>query len=184
MPKISCDRRSGERRGARLERQSARRDEYRSAAIDVIKAGGKRRHRQQRRWRHKRIGDLVDAGADRAVIVVFIAGLRRRQRLGGVCLPSDNRRRGICAPNTVEMNVPEGNGKLNGQRDERQPARKPAAVPKPKHGSSGSPPHRLTCQDRTTLAMYRREAQERIHASAAAECDLASHFSGATHRHH
>lgn len=141
----------------------------------MIKAGGKRRHRQQRRWRHKRIGDLVDAGADRAVIV-FIAGLRRRQRLGGVCLPSDNRRRGICAATTVEMNVPEGNGKLNRQRDERQPTRKPAAVPKLKHGSSGSPPHRLTCQDRTTLATYWRGAQERIQASTAAECDLASHF--------
>ena len=96
----------------------------------MINAGGNKRYRQRRRRRHERVGDQVNVGADGAIIV-FVATLRRSEGLRDVRVPAANRRRRIHAADAVEMNVPKRHSKLNRQREERQPARKPAAVTQP-----------------------------------------------------
>ena len=106
--RISYDRlRLGARWSARLKRRSLRHGKNNRGAIKMLdRAGGKHR-RQLRRLRNERARREIDGGADRAVIVVVIAGLLRGNRLRYLRSRAGDidRRRGTM--DAVNMDVPE-----------------------------------------------------------------------------
>jgi hypothetical protein len=53
----------------------------------------------------------------------------------------------ISSLNNVEMNVPKGKGKLNGQRDQRQPTANPSIATKPPHRSHSISVTKINFQD-------------------------------------
>lgn len=135
MPWISNDRRSGERRSARLEQSAPRRDEADRALIEMRDRSSDERRRELRRLRQERRRGEIDRGADRAITVRVGAGMRHWSRL------RDLRRRasesgGREAMNAVEMDVPEGQDQLQSERGERQATAKPPAPINPTHGAA------------------------------------------------
>ncbi len=112
MPKISNDRRSGERRSARLEQRSPRRGEIDGDGIKVLDQPRRKERRQLRRLRHERVGGKIDRRANRAVFVAIatrlLAGsaLLRRVRCTRYGYPVTR------ATNAVEMDVPERQNEL------------------------------------------------------------------------
>jgi hypothetical protein len=117
-PKVSYNRSLGERWSAGLKARPMRCHEESRTGVEVLDRGRSRRDRQHRRRRHERIGRQVDAGADRAVVILAArARLRGEQRLRK--MPGFGRRNPgwIAARNAFEMNVAKGDDELNGQRE-------------------------------------------------------------------
>ena len=104
-------------------------------------ARNKRQRNAGRRGRLRRTDHLVE-DADRAelvvrVIVILVASLAARLNRGGLRLAArdsgevrDGRRR---APRVVDVDVPEGHGELQEQREQRHPCRSPTLRPEPTH---------------------------------------------------
>ncbi len=105
MQKISNDRRSGERRSARLEQRPPRRGEIDGDGIKVLDQPRRKECRQLRHLRDKGVRCEIDCGADRAVFVAIatrlLAGsvLLRRVRCTRYGYPITR------ATNAVEMDV-------------------------------------------------------------------------------
>src|SRR5579863_3346498 len=114
--------RLGAWRSARLKRLSLCRDSNgRWRTVDVFDRVRGKLSRQRRRLRHERIGDQEDGRADRTItVLVIVARLLGGQRLH---LGFEARDLGlrISAVNAVEMDVPERDGHLQGQRKQRAP---------------------------------------------------------------
>lgn len=165
MPKISNDRRSGERRSARLKGCSSRRDENDRNAIEMLDGLSDERYRQLRRLRQERIRGEKDGGADRAIIVGVIArlsrwnGLRRRRARG------QDMNGGEAATGAVEMHVPERQHELQRQRGKRQATAKPPVGTNPTH-QANAPPQRAAAAappSGPTIKPARRDARHVFH---------------------
>lgn len=116
-----------------MEWRAPRRDEKAGGAIELLDRPTNQRHPQLRSRRRERIGDEINRGADRAIIVVlFGVGLRRGQGLCGVRRRTGERYGRVGATNAVEMQVPERQDKLQRQRRQRQTTAEPP-VAKPTH---------------------------------------------------
>lgn len=137
--KIRDDRRSDERRSARLEWCAPGGNQDRGGVAEMLDGFGNGWRRQLRRLRQKRVCGEINAGADRAIIIVrIVAGLLNRrgsQRLRAASGDNTLSRRAMNAVemNAVEMNVPERKQELQGQRGQRQTAAKSPVGANPTH---------------------------------------------------
>lgn len=119
MVKISNDRRSGERRSARLEWRASRGEKGDRYTIRVLDPANRKRHGQLRRLRQQRSRGEMNRGADRAVIVGVADRLLCRGRRGG--RPSGSETAGGM-PEVAQMDVAERERDLQRQRKQREPA--------------------------------------------------------------
>ena len=104
-----------------MERRSPWRNEINHSAIEMLYAMRCRRHRKLRRLGNEGICREINAGADRAIIVIRIAGLRGK-RCRDLRSRAEGRNSGVGAANAVEMDVPKGDDELQRQRCKRQQA--------------------------------------------------------------
>jgi hypothetical protein len=122
MVKISNDRRSGERRSARLEWRTSRGEKGSRSTIRVLDLAERKRHRQLWRLRQQRRRAQMDCGADRTIIVCITDRVLRRRRSAG--LPSRGRdSRSVL--DVAEMDVSERQSDLNRQREQRESCASP-----------------------------------------------------------
>ena len=91
------------------------------------------RQRQLRRLRNEGTGGEMDDSADGAIIVGVAAAERRRSRLRPFPTSGGNRMHGATVVSGIEMNVAEGESKLQRQRRQRQKGAKPPAAANPTH---------------------------------------------------
>jgi hypothetical protein len=80
MVKISNDRRSGERRSARLKWRTSRGEKGDRYTIRVLDLANRKRHTQLRWLRQKQSRAEMDCGADRTVIVCMTDRVLRGRR--------------------------------------------------------------------------------------------------------
>ena len=119
MVRISNDRKSGERRSARLERRTPRGEKGGRSAIDVFDRTRRERHGERRRLRQQGSRGEMDRRADRAVVVSVTDGLLGGRRRGG--RGSANSEAAANVPEITRMDVAERERDLQRQRKQREP---------------------------------------------------------------
>ena len=117
MVKISNDRRSGERRSARLEWRTSRGEKGGRNTIRVLNPANRKRHGQLRRLRQRRSRGEMNRGADRTIVVRITDWVLRGRRSAGLPSRGGNNR---SVPDAPEMDVSERQGDLNCQREQRE----------------------------------------------------------------
>jgi hypothetical protein len=130
---------SGERWSAGLKGQPARHAENWRGESGMLDEAGNRRQRQHQRPRYERMACQIDAGANRAIIILVaaVALLLSEERLQGM-RSCGGRHAGRIAPcNSFEMNVPKRNGELNRKREQRKPSPEASVITKPTHKTAG-----------------------------------------------
>ena len=117
MLKISNDRRSGERRSARLEWRTSRGEKGGRNTIRVLNPANRKRHGQLRRLRQRRSRGEMNRGADRTIVVRITEWVLRGRRSAGLPSRGGDSRSVLDA---AEMDVSERQGDLNRQREQRE----------------------------------------------------------------
>jgi hypothetical protein len=138
---------SGQRRRARLKSGSLWRDENKSDVIKMLDRLRNKRHRQLRCVRQERRRSQMDDRTNRAVIIRLVGRMLRRSGRDdrGLCVRGCRGGRGY-----VEMNVAEGEDKLQRHRRKRQPTRTPLP--------GSNPTHHATLPSHPSQILYSRAA--------------------------
>ena len=110
--RISNDRASGERRGARLKGCSLPRDKNEGAATEMLDRSASDRLRHLWRVRQERNRREMDCGTNRAIIVGVVRGMLGRTRLPSGSFGVRYRCGRRCKGTTFEMNVSKRNDEL------------------------------------------------------------------------
>ena len=126
---------SGQRRCAGAKGDAWRRRRGEDNDESMVDTRLANRQRQVRRLRNESTGGEMDDGADGAIIVGVV--VLRRCRLRSLLRPlparGGKRKRGAAVTKCVEMNVAEGEGKLQRQRRQSEPGAEPLAAADPTH---------------------------------------------------
>ena len=139
-PRISNDRRSGERRSARLKCRTLRRYKNEIEITEMLDCSRGERNRQKRRIRQVGRRGEMDSTADRAKVVCLIRGmlrriLLRRGRLGRRRAGDDG-----AACQLFEMDVSKRKDKLQRHRCKREPSVPPSISTNPTHWQNAPAP--------------------------------------------